>query len=61
MSGYQERYLKELFLDKQEFMKLNFYVNESVLIPRADTEILVEEVINLKRKRMWFNLRLKFL
>ncbi len=30
----------------QEFMKLNFYVDNSVLIPRADTEILVEEVID---------------
>lgn len=29
----------------QEFMKLNFYVDENVLIPQPDTEILVEEVI----------------
>lgn len=29
----------------QEFMKLDFYVDENVLIPQPDTEILVEEVI----------------
>lgn len=34
----------------QEFMKLDFYVDKHVLIPRADTEILVEEAINFMRK-----------
>jgi len=34
----------------QEFMKLEFYVDSNVLIPQPDTEILVEEVLELLSK-----------
>ena len=34
---------------QKEFMKLNFYVDENVLIPRQDTEVLVEEVIKIAK------------
>lgn len=32
---------------KQEFMKMDFYVDENVLIPQPDTEIVVEEAIDI--------------
>ena len=31
--------------NEQEFMKLKFYVDQNVLIPQPDTEILVEEAL----------------
>ena len=34
---------------QKEFMKLSFYVDENVLIPRQDTEVLVEEVIKIAK------------
>ncbi len=53
----QKEYLKKLqylkkhipleyITNKKEFMKINFYVDENVLIPRPNTEVIVEEVIN---------------
>lgn len=44
-SGYPLQYLTH----SKEFMKMDFFVNEDVLIPRADTENLVEEVIKLAK------------
>lgn len=44
----------QYIINKQEFMKLNFYVDNNVLIPQPDTEILVEKIIesskNINRK-----------
>ena len=34
----------------QEFMKLDFYVDSNVLIPQPDTEVLVEEVMDILDK-----------
>ena len=44
--GYPIQYI----LNKQEFMGLDFYISEGVLIPRADTENIVEAVIKIVKE-----------
>ena len=41
-SGYPLQYM----INSQEFMGLDFFVQEGVLVPRPDTETLVEKIIN---------------
>lgn len=44
--GYPLQYMT----NSQEFMGLDFFVKEGVLVPRPDTEILVEKIINIINK-----------
>ena len=46
-----EGYPLQYITNSQEFMGLDFYVREGVLIPRPDTEILVERVLELAKDR----------
>ena len=41
----------QYIINNQEFMKLNFYVDEDVLIPQPDTEILVEKAIEILKNK----------
>lgn len=54
-TGYVDKIIDgtpvQYITNDQEFMKLHFYVDESVLIPQPDTEILVEEVIRICKER----------
>ncbi|NLA12773.1 MAG: peptide chain release factor N(5)-glutamine methyltransferase [Tissierellia bacterium] len=54
-NGYPLQYIT----NSQEFMGLDFYVQEGALIPRPDTETLVETVINIVKER--YNKKIKIL
>jgi len=41
----------QYIISEQEFMGLDFYVDERVLIPRGDTEVLVEAIIEIYRNK----------
>lgn len=56
-SGYPLQYM----LHSQEFMGLDFYVEEGVLIPRPDTETLVEKIINLTKNSEYKNKQINIL
>ena len=43
-------------LKKKEFWKYNFYVNEDVLIPRPDTEVIIEQVLQLTKSKLKLNI-----
>ena len=45
--GEPVAYLKR----KKEFWKNNFYIDQNVLVPRPDTELIVEEVLKFSKKK----------
>ncbi len=43
-------------LKKKFFWKYEFYVDENVLIPRPDTELIVEKILNITKNKKYLNI-----
>ena len=68
LTDEQEKYFLEMIKERlnerpiayiignREFMGLDFFVKEGVLIPRPDTETLVEEIINIFNNKSELNI-----
>ena len=42
-------------MGKKSFWKYEFYIEENILIPRPDTEIIIEQVLNIYKKKNKIN------
>lgn len=54
----QEGYPLQYITHNQNFMEINFYVNENVLIPQPDTEILVIKALEIIKQNIHENYRI---
>lgn len=53
---WEKKYPFEYIINKAEFFWLDLFVDERVLIPRNDTEIMVEQTINTINDSQWNNI-----
>jgi len=43
-------------LEKKEFWSIDFFIQRGVLIPRPETELLIENILKIKKKNYFYNI-----